>query len=347
MIEKLIIAVILMFTICTQAQTFEEKTSTITKRIDSITLAEKGLLKDEIKKVDKALKNKKISYEEAEIEKQRLADYYAKRIQLGVNHEKEKLESIIAKRVDDQIAGKVNDTISDDSQGKNFHISINKKEDGDEWSEVRTTSQLVFAVGVNTLQSADSEINDHLNTWSSRFWEFGYTRNTRLSEESNLLHLKYGLSLLYNNYKPKDNKVFTTVDGQTVLADTSINFDRNRFRNFYLNVPVHLEFDLSPIKYSEEGKKLYRSHKSFRFGIGGYGGVLVNSRNFFKYKENGKKIKTNKKDDYNVNAFNYGLSAYVGYKQLSLYTKYDLKPLFEDNLAEDQNISIGLRWDIN
>ena len=29
--------------------------------------------------------------------------------------------------------------------------------------------------------------------------------------------------------------------------------------------------------------------------------------------------------------FNYGLSAYVGYKAASLYVKYDLNPMFKHN----------------
>ncbi|MFT6749305.1 MAG: hypothetical protein ACJAQ1_001243, partial [Flavobacterium sp.] len=33
--------------------------------------------------------------------------------------------------------------------------------------------------------------------------------------------------------------------------------------------------------------------------------------------------------------------------QTSLYVKYDLNPLFKDNVAKQNNISLGLRFDFN
>jgi len=32
---------------------------------------------------------------------------------------------------------------------------------------------------------------------------------------------------------------------------------------------------------------------------------------------------------------------------LSLYAKYDLNPLFQDNVVDEKNISLGLRFDLN
>lgn len=53
------------------------------------------------------------------------------------------------------------------------------------------------------------------------------------------------------------------------------------------------------------------------------------------------------KGDYNVNNFIYGLSSYVGYKEISLYLKYDLNPIFKNNAIDENNISLGIRFDFN
>lgn len=324
-----------------QEKTFAEEAEQIAANIDSITTAERNALVLEIAEVNQQLEKGVISAQEAKKEKERLAEFYANRIETKVNAEKDKLDELIAIRVDERVYK------SNKTKTEKDSIVIKLKLNDDEWGEKRTTSQFVFAVGVNSLMGNDEHFEDNLKLWSSRFWEFGLTRNTRITKESNLLHFKYGLSLLYNNLKPENNMVFTNDDNQTILEPTEIDFKRNRFRNFYLNLPLHFELDFSPTEIGEDGSKLFRSHQSFRVGLGGYVGVLINSKNFFKYEEDGHKVKYSIKDNYNVNDFNYGLSGYVGYRQFTFYTKYDLQPLFKHNAADVHNLSLGLRWDFN
>lgn len=323
-----------------QEKSFADEAQKIAQRIDSITQSERNALVLEIEEIDRRLENAEISAAEAKNEREFLAEVYAERIERKVNFEKEKLDELIASRVENRVYEK-ND--EDDMDSIVIKFRLNPKN----ISEKRTTSQFVFAVGVNTLTGDNQMFDDNLKVWPSRFWEFGYTKNTRILNESNLLHIKYGLSLLYNNYKPENNMIFAKDGNQTILEPTDLNFKRNRFRNFYVNLPVHLEFDLSPNKFDDEGKRIFSSHESFRLGLGGYIGVLVNSKNFLKYKENGETAKFSIKDNYHVNDFNYGLSAYIGYKEFSFYTKYDLETLFKHNHQEVQNLSFGLRWDFN
>lgn len=340
--EVMITMVLFLAGIFSQAQTFEEQTKQIAYRIDSITTTERANLKSAVENVDKQLENGEITAEQAKTERERLADFYAERIENQVSAEKTRLDALVTKRVENQVYQVKSDSIKDDD-----HIVINIKRPKYKKGEKRTTKQFVFAFGLNTLNGEDGTFPDEIKVWKSKFWEFGHTWNTRLSNESNIAHVKYGLSLVYNNLHPEDNQVFTKDGDQTILTPTDIDFKRNRFRNFYLNVPLHLELDFSPTKVNDEGKKIFRSHKDFRVGLGGYAGVLINSKNFFKYKEDGKKVKYTEKDDFNVHNFTYGLSGYIGYKQFSLYSKYDLQPLFENNPTDERNFSIGVRWDFN
>jgi len=41
------------------------------------------------------------------------------------------------------------------------------------------------------------------------------------------------------------------------------------------------------------------------------------------------------------------LSTYIGYRETSLYLKYDLNPLFQNNAIKQNNISLGVRFDLN
>ena len=66
-----------------------------------------------------------------------------------------------------------------------------------------------------------------------------------------------------------------------------------------------------------------------------------------KYKTDEIKHKEKLSGNYNTNDFIYGLSAYMGVSPLVVYAKYDINPLFKDNLIEHHNVSFGLRWDFN
>jgi hypothetical protein len=125
-----------------------------------------------------------------------------------------------------------------------------------------------------------------------------------------------------------------------------VNLKDSRFRNVYLTVPMHLEFDFTKSK-DKDGKKIFRSHESVRFGIGGYAGVRVKSKQKLCYELDGNDVSIKEKGSFNANDFIYGVSTYIGYKETSLYLKYDLNPLFKDNAIKQNNISLGVRFDFN
>jgi len=133
---------------------------------------------------------------------------------------------------------------------------------------------------------------------------------------------------------------------QTDLTDSPIHLEDSRFRNVFLSVPVHLEFDFTKAK-DKDGKKIFRTHESVRFGIGGYAGVRVKSKQILQYEEGGRDVTQKTKGNFNVNDFIYGVSTYIGYKETSLYLKYDLNPMFKDNAIKQNNISLGVRFDFN
>jgi hypothetical protein len=153
---------------------------------------------------------------------------------------------------------------------------------------------------------------------------------------------------MYNNLRPTDNRYFEKNGNQTELVTSSVNLDESRFRNVYLTAPLHLEFDFTPKKLSKDGTKTYfKTHESVRLGIGGYAGVRIKSKQILNYEADDIKIKERQKGDFNVSDFTYGLSAYLGYRAASLYVKYDLNPMFKHNNIDQNNVSLGIRFDFN
>ncbi|WDO13288.1 hypothetical protein MH928_00970 [Flavobacterium sp. WW92] len=330
-------------------ETFEQRAKAIAQRIEAITKEEKDALKEEVEVVNKRLDNGEISQEEADSQKATLADTRAKNIEERVGTEEAKLTALVKEKVDGKLPPERRKTAfsiywdSWDKDSKKRDSIVRTR------SESRTTSQFVFAFGLNnalTEGDLSSVEGSDYRVWGSHFYEWGITFNTRLAKNHNLLHAKYGLSLMYNNLRPTDNRNFVVNGDQTNLVTNPINLKDSRFRNVYLVVPVHLEFDFTKKRVTEK-RTYFHSHESFRFGIGGYGGVNVKSKQILRYEIDNHNVKERSKGDFNVNDFIYGLSAYIGYGEISLYAKYDLNTIFRDNPVDQNNISVGIRFDLN
>jgi len=327
-------------------ETFESRAKQIANKIEKITKEEKETLKEEVESVNVQLSEGKISKEQADKRKKELAEARAIIIEEKVALAQNELNDLVQQKVDGKI--KEQDSTKRSKLVIQWHNEKwNKKNSKDSiHGEKRTTSQFVFAMGLNNMM-ADGKLQDsNYGFIGSHFYEWGFTYNSRLMKNDNLLHAKYGLSLMYNNIRPTDNRSFVVNGEQTDLVTNAINLKESRFRNVYLVLPVHLEFDFTK-PHESNGKTYFKTHKSFRFGIGGYAGINVKSKQILKFEEDDLKYKSTIKGDYNVNNFIYGLSSYIGYKELSLYLKYDLNPLFQDNLIKENNISLGLRFDFN
>ena len=343
----LVILVFLFVSKVLGQETFESRAKQIANKIEKITKEEKQALKEEIETVNVQLSEGKITQEQADKRKKELAEARAVIIEEKVTLAQNELNDLVQQKVDGKI--KEGDSIKKHTliiHWNDKDWSGKKRSKDSIHGEKRTTSQFVFAMGLNNTM-IDGKLQDSRYSFiGSHFYEWGFTYNSRLMKNDNLLHAKYGLSVMYNNIRPTDNRSFVVDGNQTNLEVNAINMDESRFRNVYIVLPVHLEFDFTRPRESD-GKTYFRTHKSFRFGIGGYAGINVKSKQILKFEEEDLKYKTTIKGDYNVNNFIYGLSSYVGYKEMSLYLKYDLNPLFQDNLIDENNISLGLRFDLN
>lgn len=330
-------------------ETFESKAKAIAVKIESITKEEKAALKLEVEAVNEQFQNGSITKDQADEKKKKLAEARATIIENRVAVAQEELKDLVQMKVN----GKILDGTTNDSitlrigkrmvlRYENDTIKFKKKI----YKERRTTSQMVFAMGLNNLVTDGDIENSDYRFLGSHFYEWGFTYNTRLAKDNNLLHLKYGMSLMYNNLRPTDNRSFVVSGDQTTLETNAIHLKDSRLRSVYLVAPLHLEFDFSGKKVKDD-KTYFRTHESFRFGLGGYAGIRIKSKQILDYEVNDHNITEKTKGDFNANNFIYGVSTYIGYKETSLYVKYDLNPMFQNNAVKQNNVSLGVRFDLN
>ena len=335
-----------------QERKYEKKVARLQIQKEKITDQEKEALKLEIKSINERLERGSITEEEANS----LKEEAAKKRALNIENRVAILEnqiSLLERNEGKTLVLLEADTLANDQvrldltvDGESiFGINSNRWRRDIKYDR-RTYSDFVFAVGLNNaLIEGQSLDNSPYKIAGSRFFEMGWQWRTRVFKRSNWLRFNYGFSFQFNGLKPEDNQFFVENGNQTELQEFDVELDKSKLRMDNLVFPVHLEFGPSRLYESEE-KIRYSIDRQFRMGIGGYGGFNIGTRQKLKYNRNGDDVKDKLKRDYNTSDLIYGLSGYAGFGGIVLYVKYDLNPIFRDAEVDQNNISVGLRFDL-
>jgi len=311
---------------------------------------EKSALKSAVEAINRRLEDSEITQEEAERLKEQAAEKHA----LNIENRLAIIENRIAllKRNDDPDnnygeSDRLMLTIELGDEEENPPIWIGKAGKPRKYDR-RTTSHLVFAFGLNNVITEGESLSDSdYKVAGSRFAELGWAWKTRVFKNSNWLRIKYGFSFQYNGLKATDNRYQVDTGRETELQDYPESLNKSKFRVDYLVFPVHFEFGPSR-KIEKKEYFRYSTRNQLKFGVGGYSGFRLRSRQKLKFDdENGNGVKVKEKGDFNATDFIYGLSAYIGWREVGLYVKYDLNTLFRNNPVEQRNVSLGLRFDMN
>lgn len=324
-----------------EAQTVEitkgNKVEVLKQKRKDVIAAEKEELRLEVEEINERLDKNEITLEEADNLKEQAAKKHALNI-----------ENRIA-IIDNKIALLERNEESKVESDQTFIFSWGEddKKERMGYIDKRTSSTIVVAAGLNNALVDGQSLNDSdFKIGGSRFFEIGWSWRTRVFENSNWLRFKYGVSFQFNGLKPTDNRIFVEDGNLSELEEFRVDLNKSKFRMDNLVVPLYFEFGPSN-KYVRESGTTFSSYKKFKVGLGGFAGFNIGERQKLKYKEDGDRVKEKLKGEYNTNDLIYGLSGYVGWGGTSLYVKYDLNPIFEEPNIEMNNISLGLRFDLD
>ncbi len=317
-IKKIIVLAIVLLGAQLSAQEYKPNDS-----VQAATFVEqqKALMKKEIAEINQSLEEGLISIETAALEKEKIALRYAAKL---YNNAKKSYKLTIG--------------------GENV---IFKDKKHTPKKDRRTYSDIVIAFGLNSTLKKGQSINDsEYKAAGSRFFEMGVAWRTRVFKNHNWLRVKYGVSLQYNNLKPKDNKYFVKSGNITTLEVHEFDLKKSKLRMTNLVMPIHFEFGPST-KKEKANYFRYSTKKKLKIGLGGYAGLRIGTRQKLKYEVDGDMEKHKDKSDFNANDFVYGLSGYFSFGGVGLYAKYDLNPLFSNPNEKQNNVSLGVRFDMD
>ncbi|GHA26878.1 hypothetical protein GCM10007103_05330 [Salinimicrobium marinum] len=319
-----------------QEETVWDKIERLEQEREQIKTEEKASLKKKVERINQRRENGELSREEARNLKEEAAKEHAMNIENRV--------AIIDNKIALLSRGDDEDGFDDEDDEDSFW---SWEFDSDKRKYNRTTTHLVLAAGFNNALQEGQSINDSdFEIAGSRFFEIGIDWKTRVFENSNWLRFRYGFSFQFNGLKPTDNRYFVEDENLTQLVEHPMDLDKSKFRMDNLVIPVHFEFGPS-VRQETDSDVYFSDYKKFKVGLGGYAGLNIGERQKLKYSRDGDNVKEKNKNDFNTNDFVYGLSAYVGWSGTYLYAKYDLNPIFDDPNVELNNVSVGLRLDLN
>lgn len=187
-----------------------------------------------------------------------------------------------------------------------------------------TTRWFMLDVGLATLLE-DGSFNlttPELELNQGRSWDINlHIFRQRIGFARNHVNLMYGMSVDFNHFNFDSNSVLVAdTNVVTFRTPDNVNYNKNKLRTTYLEVPVLLNFNTNPRK----------SSRSVRVSGGVYGGLLVRAKTKQKSDSFGK---TTDKDNYNLNRFRYGIVGELGLGPVNLYAKYQLNSMFENDQA--------------
>ena len=295
-------------------QEIEKKIEILQALKGKITNGEKQALKVEVAQINERLKNDGVTPDEAKVLKESAAKKHALNIENRIAIIDNKI-ALLKRNDGDDLSFSEEDHYSDHDvfkinvNGKNILTSTKRKEELK--YDRRTYGDPVLAFGLNNVIIDGQSVEDSpYRIGGSRFFELGWAWRTRVFKNSNALRLHYGVSLQFNGLKPKGNQYFVNNDGQVELQEFEFDLNKSKLRTDNLVFPVHFEFGPSKLNKTED-KIRYSIANQFRFGIGGYAGFNIGTRQKLKYSVNGNRQKDKIKGGLKTTSLVYGIRSYV------------------------------------
>lgn len=142
-----------------------------------------------------------------------------------------------------------------------------------------------------------------------------------------------GMGTEWSNYELKHNVRLDAKGGANVFdevnefnenytwgeIDTVLDYSKNRFKTWFINVPLLLELNTGTQK-----------NKSFHISAGAILGFNLQTKIKYKYRIDGDTKKEKDKQSFNTNPLRASLTTRMGYNWFNVFATYSLTQLFED-----------------
>jgi hypothetical protein len=228
--------------------------------------------------------------------------------------------------------------------GDDAHVSVNDIDDNNSIRSPKFRGHWAgFEWGINNFLDKNNTISREGDAWfmdlnTGRSWAINLNfAQYSLGFGTSHAGILTGLGLEYNNYffdnaysikEPDDYVIVDTLDG---------NVAKSKLTTAFLRIPLILEVQFPRAIRS---KRVYIS-------AGIVAGLKLGSHTKVVYKGNSGKNKDKNNDDFNISPYRYGLTARVGFGNLSVFGDYYFTSMFVKGKGPVLHpFSVGIAMDI-
>ena len=325
---------------------YNSKLKRYTAKIDSLIGAEKKKMNSEFEILEKKFKNKEISESELNSQKTIISENTEKTINETIASFSDDFEKVSEEAVHNALFDKKNDSYDLAISSRTTLLDFNYRDfEGKDLNNPKTYYQkIAYIFSVSMLNYTNDKLFDFS---SDKQLKNGYSGSILFRYENQLGKLespffyRLGLGWRFDITETKGNDSFYQDRNNLGLQDFALGKLKNSsLKADYIYVPLELQWVANP-KYTEYKGDRYldNSKKQLRFGVGVYGGYLVNNKILTNYKnEFGNKVYSRESIDNGFNKFLFGGKFSVGYAGFNLYVMKDFTPIF-NNKANFENKS--------
>jgi hypothetical protein len=142
---------------------------------------------------------------------------------------------------------------------------------------------------------------------------------------------------LVSNPTP-DGFVTELIGLDTLVTDATIR--KSKLNTVYFEIPLEIT-----LRTNREYPK-----RSFKFTVGAKGGILMDSKTKYTYRQDGQTKKTKQKENFDLNPWRVMLVGKLGYGSINLFYNYSMLPVFKEDsgpLGTDaKQMSFGISFDL-
>lgn len=251
-----------------------------------------------------------------------------------------------------------------DSSGETIVIDEGKlNENSDEYLEInfgngvffgdkknkkpRVTNHFHMDFGLNNMSESGKQVSSapyRLDNWGSRYVAFTTLNKVRLGKNKGPANVQFGAELAWNNLMFQDDITIRKADGQSEFVNyldptirpewqitNGIPARKGKMTVATIGIPLLFGFDFGP-------------DDDVKAAAGAYVNYKIASYTKTVYFEDGDRERVKNYSDYGLSDWRYGVMATFSYKGLSIFGKYDLSPLFNNNPLRPDGSQTG---DIN
>ncbi len=198
-----------------------------------------------------------------------------------------------------------------------------------------------FEWGINNFLDADNTLSREGDDWfmdlnTSRSWTINMNfAQFSLGFGTSHIGILTGMGIEFGNYYFDNNNTIIELNDYVVVDSLFGNITKSKLSTTYLRVPLIFEVQFP---------NTIRSRRVF-LSAGVVAGLKLGSHTKVVHKDNGGKNKDKNRDDFNINPFRYGLTARVGYGNVSMFADYYLTSFFVKDKGPELNpFSVGLSF---